>query len=215
MKNKKIWMVPLSVAPLLMVLAVYGRLPAQVPMHWGIDGTVDRYGNKNELFVIAGINILVGIMFYFLPKIDPKRKNYDRFQGAYDWMVIWTLGFMAAITGVTLAETMHPGRFDMTKVICGMVAFLFIFLGNMMPKIKRNFFTGVKTPWTLSSDTVWNKTHRLGGKCFVAGGILMLLGAFFVSGKVLFGMVLAVSAIIMILPMGMSYFLYKKETKEV
>lgn len=214
MKNKKILMILLMIAPLLMVLAVYSKLPTQVPMHWGIDGSIDRYGNKRELFRIAGINIIMGGMFYFLPKIDPKGGNYKRFQGAYDWMVIWTLGFMTVIMGVTLAETMQPGRFEITKVICAMMAILFISLGNMMPKVKRNFFTGVKTPWALSSDAVWNKTQRLGGKFFVFGGILMLICALCFSPMVAMIMTITVAIGICLVPTVMSYIWYQKELKE-
>ena len=88
MKIRKILMVILAIAPLLMVLAVYSKLPAQVPMHWGIDGTVDRYGNKSELFLLAGLNIFMAILLFALPKIDPKRRNYERFQGTYEWMML-------------------------------------------------------------------------------------------------------------------------------
>lgn len=214
MKNKKLWMIILSVAPLLMVLAFYSKLPATVPVHWGIDGNVDRYGSKNELFLIAGMNILMGVMFFFLPKIDPKQKNYDRFQGIYEWMAIWTLAFMAVMTGLILRETMYPGSFDIGKVVVVMVAVLFICMGNVMPKVKQNFFTGVKTPWALSSETVWNKTHRLGGKCFVFGGILMLISAFLGNGKIMFGVTVGVALLIGGIPSVMSYIWYKNETKE-
>lgn len=215
MKAKRVLMVLLMIAPLLMVLLVYGKLPEHVPMHWSIDGTVDRYGNKSELFLLAGMNVFMGGLFYVLPKVDPKRRNYDRFQGAYEWMILWILGFMTVVMGITLAETMHPGRFDIAKVMCAMVAILFIFLGNMLPKIKRNYFTGVKTPWALSNDTVWNKTHRLGGKCFVISGVLMLISAFLGSGKIMFGVTMAVIVVIVALPMIMSYIWYQQEMKNI
>lgn len=215
MKIRKILMVILAIAPLLMVLAVYSKLPAQVPMHWGIDGTVDRYGNKSELFLLAGLNIFMAILLFALPKIDPKRRNYERFQGTYEWMMLWIMGFYTVIMGIVLAETMQPGRFEISKVICGMVGILFISIGNMLPKTKRNFSTGIKTPWALSSDTVWNKTHRLGGKCFVIGGILMLTSAFLGNGKIMFGATMVVVVAIVVLPMVMSYIWYQQETKNM
>lgn len=214
MKIRKILIATLAVVPLLMVLAVYSKLPGQVPLHWGIDGNVDRYGDKSELFLMAGMNIFIGVLLFVLPKIDPKRRNYHRFQETYEWMILWILGFMTIIMGLTLAETMQPGRFDVGKAVCFMVGILFISLGNMLPKIKRNFFTGVKTPWALSNDTVWNKTHRLGGKCFVLGGILMLVSAVLGSGKVMFGMTIAVTGVIVVVPMVMSYVWYQKELKD-
>ena len=207
-------MILLSVAPLLMVLAVYSKLPAQVPMHWGIDGNVDHYGSKTELFLLAGMNIFMLVMMYGLPKIDPKQGNYERFQGTYEWIIIWIMAFMTVIMGVTLIEAMHPGRFDIGRVICSMVGILFIAIGNMMPKVKRNFFTGVKTPWSLSNDVVWNKTHRLGGKCFVFGGVLMILSGFSGNGKIMFAATMLLVAVIVVVPMVMSYIWYKQEMQK-
>jgi len=214
MKVKKILSVILAVAPLLMVLSVYSELPAQVPMHWGIDGNVDRYGDKAELFLLAGISIFTLVLMYGLPKIDPKKGNYERFQGAYEWIILWIMAFFAIIMGLTLLETMNPGRFDIGRVICSMVGVLFIAMGNMMPKVKRNFFTGVKTPWSLSNDVVWNKTHRLGGKCFVFGGGLMILSGFSGSGKIMFAVTILVVVMIAIVPIVMSYIWYKQEMQK-
>ena len=180
---KKVLKYLLMIAPFLMLLAVYGKLPAEVPMHWNIHGEIDRYGSKNELFLIAGINIFLGVFMAVMAKIDPKQKNYARFRETYDWIIIWTLGFMTALMGVVLVETMQPGTLDISKTICMMVGLLFIVLGGMMPKVKQNFFTGVKTPWTLSSDEVWNKTQRLGGKSLVLGGVLILGSACLSSGE--------------------------------
>ena len=129
--------------------------------------------------------------------------------------MLWIMGFYTVIMGIVLAETMQPGRFEIGKVICGMVGILFISIGNMFPKTKRNFSTGIKTPWALSSDTVWNKTHRLGGKCFVIGGILMLTSAFLGNGKIMFGATMVVVVAIVVLPMVMSYIWYQQETKNM
>ena len=215
MKIKKILIAILAIAPILMVLAVYSKLPAQVPMHWGIDGNVDRYGDKMELFLLAGMNILMAVMMYGLPKIDPKKRNYERFQGSYEWMIIWIMAFYVVIMGVVLLETMNPGRFDIGRVICSMVGILFIAIGNMMPKVKNNFFMGIKTPWSLSSDVVWNKTHRLGGKCFVFGGVLMILSGFSGDGKIMFAATMLMVAVIAVVPMVMSYIWYKQEMQKM
>lgn len=213
--GKKIAMVILAVLPLLMVLAVYGKLPEQVPLHWGIDGSVNRYGEKWKLFPLAGMNILFGILMPLMAKIDPKRRNYARFQRTYDWMMLWLMGFITVMLWLILAETMEPGRFNMSKWVCAMVAILFISLGNMMPKVKRNYFTGVKTPWALNSDTVWNKTQRLGGKVFVFGGILMLICALCFSPIVAMVMTITVAIGICLVPTVMSYIWYQRELKEI
>ena len=209
--KKKILKYLLMAAPFLMILAVYNKLPADVPMHWNIHGEIDRYGSRNELFLIAGINVFLGVYMSAVAKIDPKQKNYTKFRETYDWMVIWTLGFMTVLMGVVLTETMQPGTINISKVACIMVGILFIVLGNMMPKVKQNFFTGVKTPWALSSETVWNKTQRLGGKSMVLGGVLILLSGFLSNGKATVFLIILTAILISILPMVMSYIWYKQE----
>ena len=209
--KKKILKYLLMAAPFLMILAVYNKLPAEVPMHWNIHGEIDRYGSRNELFLIAGINVFLGVFMSAVAKIDPKQKNYTKFRETYDWMVIWTLGFMTVLMGVVLMETMEPGTINISKVACMMVGVLFIVLGNMMPKVKQNFFTGVKTPWALSSEVVWNKTQRLGGKSMVLGGVLILLSGFLSNGKAAVFLIILIAILISILPMVMSYIWYKQE----
>lgn len=212
--KKKFLKYLLMIAPFLMIMAVYSKLPAEVPMHWNIHGEIDRYGSKNELFLIAGLNIFLGIFMSAMAKIDPKQKNYARFRETYDWMIIWTLGFMTVMMGIVLAETIVPGTLNISKVVCIMVGILFIALGNMMPKVKQNFFTGVKTPWALSSEEVWNKTQRLGGKSLVLGGVLILASGFLNSGEATVFLIILVAVLVSILPMVMSYIWYKKEMEK-
>ena len=212
--KKKILKYLLMAAPFLMILAVYSKLPAEVPMHWNVHGEIDRYGSRNELFLIAGINVFLGVFMSAMAKIDPKQKNYTRFRETYEWMIIWTLGFMTVLMGVVLVETMQPGTLNISKVVCAMVGILFVVLGNMMPKVKQNFFTGVKTPWALSSDAVWNKTQRLGGKSLALGGILIMGSAFLSSGEAAVFMIILVAVLVIIAPMVMSYIWYKKEMEK-
>ncbi|WP_405728047.1 SdpI family protein [Anaerotignum sp.] len=212
--KKKILRILLMIAPILMVLAVYHKLPAEIPVHWNYNGEIDRYGSRSEMFLIAGMNLFLGIFMPLMPKVDPKRKNYERFGETYEWMILWTLAFTAVITGVILIEILHPGTLHISKVVCGMVGILFVVLGNMMPKIKRNFFTGVKTPWALSSDTVWNKTQRLGGKSLFLGGVVILFSTFFSSGKAMFFVIIGVAVLMCIVPAGMSYIWYQREAEK-
>ena len=204
----------LMIAPILMILAVYSKLPAEVPMHWNIHGEIDRYGSKNELFLLAGLNIFLGAFMSVIAKIDPKQKNYTKFKETYDWIMICTLGFMTALMAVVLVETMQPGTMDISKAICIMVGGLFIVLGSMMAKIKQNFFTGIKTPWTLSSEAVWDKTQKLGGKCLVLGGILIMGSALLSSGEAAVFIIILVAVLVTVAPLVMSYIWYRKEMEK-
>ncbi|WP_458408324.1 SdpI family protein [Anaerotignum sp.] len=213
MNGKRIVMVILAIAPLLALLAVYHELPDMVPLQWGTDG-VSRYGKKWELIPFAGMNVLIGVLMPLCAKIDPKRKNYARFSETYDTLTLTIMVFMAVIIGITLVETLQPGTLPVVRLVNGLVGLLLILVGNKMPKVKRNFFTGVKTPWALSSDTVWNKTQRLGGQAFFFGGLAILVCAFFVPLHWMGEVVLAVVILVCILPTVMSYVWYQKEWKE-
>ena len=152
----------LSLLPLVMIAAVYRRLPAEVPMHWDLDGAVD-YGAKAQLWVIAATAPVLEAMFCFLPKIDPKNKNYDKFGDAYLGIQLVTLLFLAAMTGICITEALRPGTVNVSGVVCLLVGLLMVYLGNVMPRFRMNWYCGLKTPWTLSSEAVWTKTHRVRG----------------------------------------------------
>lgn len=213
MKNKKICIWILAVTPLLVLLAIYSRLPNQVPLQWGLEG-VSRYGSKRELIPLASLNILFALGMPVFAKIDPKRKNYQRFSGTHETMILLVEVFVVVMMGLTLVESLHPNTFSIPKAVTVLVGFLFLFLGNMMPKVKQNFFMGMKTPWALSSETVWNKTQRLGGKMFFFGGILMVVGSFLVREKVLMGLLIGIAILICVVPTVMSYLWYQREWKE-
>ena len=123
----------LSLLPLVMIAAVYRRLPAEVPMHWDLDGAVD-YGAKAQLWAIAATAPVLEAMFCFLPKIDPKNKNYDKFGDAYLGIQLVTLLFLAAMTGICITEALRPGTVNVSGVVCLLVSLLMVYLGNVMPR---------------------------------------------------------------------------------
>ena len=167
----------LSVLPVLLVAGVYGKLPAQIPTNWGFDGHVS-YGPKSTIWMIAGMAPFFGVLFFFLPWIDPKRKNYQKFPEAYQSFQLYMQIFLLVITGIIVAESLRPGAIRVSTVVTAMCGILFMLLGSMLPKFRQNFFCGFKTPWTLSSEEVWDKTNRLGGKLLFTAGVIGTIGAF-------------------------------------
>lgn len=146
----------------------------KIPVHWGVDGQPDRYGSKFEGLLLMPI-IYIGLiaMFCGIPFIEPRRFNLVSSQKAYLTIVFCLLLFMAAIHGVTIYAAL--GRnVEMNKVVSLGIGLLFLVIGNYMGKIRSNFFCGIRTPWTLSSELSWNKTHRLGGKLMMALGLLIM-----------------------------------------
>ncbi len=212
MSKKRIAIYIFSVIPIIMVSLVYKKLPDLVPMQWEAGGGV-RYDDKWKLYIIGGLCLIMGVIMPLVPKIDPRKKNYEKFFLAYENIILMIVIFMAAIMAISLSESLYPGRISVPRVVSGGVGLLFIFLGNMMPKVKSNFFTGVRTPWALSSELVWNKTQRLGGKVCFFGGLLMVLCAFFVPIFAMPYVVGLVMCIIVLYPTIMSYVWYKDEAK--
>ena len=201
----------LAVLPLLAVALCYKSLPAQVPMHWDLSGAVS-YSDKQELWFIAGLAPLFAVLFPLLPRIDPRHRSYEKFMGSYLVFQLTMMLFLSVITGIVLVESYRPGTTDVGVVACALVSLLFIVLGNMMPKFRQNYFCGIKTPWTLSSETVWVRTQRMGGRLLFAAGTAGLLGCLLPPiprFAILMGTLLAA----ILLPSVMSYFWYQKEEK--
>lgn len=149
--------------------------PDSIPVHWDISGQVDGYGGKFEgLLLLPLMTIGIYLMLLFIPRIDPKRANYDRFGNVYRVIRTLLVVFMALLYGVIIAF-INGISIDVGRVIPVMVGILLAVLGNYFGKLKPTWFVGIRTPWTLTSELSWTKTHKLGGKLFVVFGILLAL----------------------------------------
>ena len=148
MKSKKciaaMWL--LALLPLLLMAVFYARLPDRVPMHWGFDGEIDRYGSKNELWLIGALGPLFALLFQFLPRLDPKKRNYEKFHTCYEAFALVLVAFITVMMGVALLESFRPGTVFVGRVVSALVGSLFVFIGNLMGKVKPNFFLGIRTP---------------------------------------------------------------------
>lgn len=205
------WPSLLLIAGMFIATALsWSAAPDSIPVHWGIDGEVDRYGGKFEgLLLMPLLAAGIYLMLLFIPRIDPKRANYERFANVYRIIRIVMLVFMAALHGIIIAAVFGSG-IDIGMVIMIMVGLLLAILGNYFGKLKPTWFVGIRTPWTLTSDLSWNKTHRLGGRLFVALGLL--LAAAGVIGQdwalyLVFGLLFAMIIFLMIY----SYVVWKSD----
>ena len=200
----------LALLPLVLVAVFYSRLPDQVPMHWGFDGEINRYGSKNELWLIGALGPLFALLFQFLPRLDPKRRNYEKFQTYYEAFSLVLVAFISVMMGVALLESFRPGTLSMGRVVSALVGLLFLFVGNLMGKVKPNFFMGIRNPWTLSDPDVWNRAHRLGGGLFFLTGLVTVVSAILLPEPVTFAVLMAGTLLTALIPTVMSYFWYKK-----
>jgi len=176
---KTILLIGISILFLMLIMSGYAwkQIPEgeKIPVHWGVDGQPDRYGSKFEGLLLMPI-ICTGLigMFCGIPFIEPRRFNLVSSQKAYQAIVIGLLLFMAVIHGVTIQAALNR-NVEMNLVVSLGIGLLFLVIGNYMGKIRSNFFCGIRTPWTLSSELSWNKTHRLGGKLMMALGLLFMI----------------------------------------
>ena len=179
-------------------------------MHWGFDGEIDRYGSKNELWLIGALGPLFALLFQFLPRLDPKKRNYERFHTYYETFALVLVAFIAVMMGIALLESFRPGTVSMGRVVSALVGLLFVFIGNLMGKVKPNFFMGIRTPWTLSDPDVWNRTHRLGGGLFFLAGLATVASALLLPEQVTFWVLLAGVLLAALVPTVMSYVWYRR-----
>ena len=212
MKNKKtlILCAVLSLLPAALLLAVWGQLPETVVTTWGFDGAVNGTGSKAALWAMVLLGPLLCAMMAFLPKIDPKRGSYQKFQKHYDGFCVAFQLFFAAVNAASIWENLHPGTISIGRVVTILMGFLFLFLGNVMPTFKHNYFVGIKTPWTLADPQVWDRANRLGGVLFFWGGLVTVLLALFLPETVFFWLFMAMVLAIALAPCVMSYVWYRK-----
>lgn len=215
MTNKRLLILAcvLALVPLIATVLLYGMLPEQVPTHWNIDGSI-TYSGKSSIWMLAGLSPVMAILFVVLPKIDPRKKNYEKFRGYYDVFVVVMLLFLLVMDGIILSESIWPGRISVGRVVILGVGILFVFLGNIMPKIKNNFFMGLRTPWTLSDPDVWNRTNRLGGKLFFWFGLVIALSGLLLPEFTTFVILMVGAVIISSVPAVMSYVWYRQKQRD-
>jgi uncharacterized membrane protein len=174
--------------------ATWSTAPERFPVHWNLAGEVDRYGGKVEgLLVLPIITVGLYLLLIFLPRIDPGRVNYPRFAGAYRAIRLGLTGFLTAIYAVTQLAA-YGYAVDVTLVIMVLAGLLFVLIGAILGQVRPNWFVGIRTPWTLSSERSWTLTHRFGGRLFVAIGLALIVAglirtpwALILAGVIVFG----------------------------
>lgn len=212
--NKKIQVLFILISVVMLISSVYYYpvLPDKIPTHWDFSGEVNQYSGKWMIFVLSilpiGIYLLMGIM----PKIDPKKASYLKHGKAYATVKVAIFLFLTALYVLTLLVSLgHSIQMDMiVKFAAGL---LFIIIGNVLSQARHNYFFGIKTPWTLASEEVWKKTHRVGAYSFVIMGIITCILSL-IPGRISGYIVLASVIIAAGYPTVYSYIKYRELQKE-
>lgn len=201
----------ITLLPILLGLILWNRLPDTVAVHWGADGQADGWAGK--AYAVFGLPCLLAAIHLFAVLFtlnDPRRKNINK---KPLMLVFWLIPVLSLVTNGIVYLTAMGAGIDVFVICFVLIGIVFIVFGNYMPKLQQNYTVGIKMPWTLNSTENWNRTHRLGGRLFIVGGILMILGGF--SGGVLGeeGSLILVFGIILlcaVIPCIYSFWLFRR-----
>jgi uncharacterized membrane protein len=207
-KEAIIWLILLL--PFIYSLIVWNKLPDQVPTHFDVKGEPDDYSGKAfALLLLPVMNVVIYVILFFIPRIDPRKKNYAAFGSSYQNIRMLIHVFFAGIF-IFITQTTSGGQpLKLNAFLSGMLLF-FALLGNYMRTVRSNFFVGIRTPWTLSNDIVWRKTHELGGKIWFYSGIVLAIIVFFLPQMAAAIVMFCGIFLMVIIPVVYSYLEYRK-----
>ena len=154
--------------------ATWGSAPSRIPGHWNIAGPVDRWGGRFEgLLAIPLLTLALYVVMLVLPRLDPGRANYDTFAGPYATLRLGIVVLMAGVYALVILWV-RGERVSIGVWMPLLLGALFVVIGNLLGKVRPNWFVGIRTPWTLSRKLAWSRTHRAGGWVFILMGMLMM-----------------------------------------
>jgi len=211
MRNGEIAVLLLVIISFIIGIYLYPQMPASMASHWNAQGIVDGYMSKFwGLFLMPIISFALFLLFLAIPRIDPLKKNIQKFRKYFDIFIIIIIAFLLYLYLLTIFWSLGF-MFSMILMLSPAFAILFYYAGILTENAKRNWFIGIRTPWTMSSDKVWDKTHKLGGLLFKLCGIIALFGMLLPDYALLFVIIPAV--VLVVYTVVYSYFEYKKIKK--
>ena len=211
-ENKKKLMITSIVilVPILIGLLLWNKLPDQLPTHWNAQGEVDGWSSK--AFAVFGLPIILFVMHWACvlgTSADPKKQNIE---GKVLGIVLWICPIISLLV-CTLSYGVALGmEFKVDKIVLALMGIVFIVIGNYLPKCKQSYTMGIKLPWTLNDEENWNRTHRMGGKLWVASGMILLLSMLLPTNAMVV-VVLAVIGVAVFVPTVYSYLLFREKEK--
>jgi len=207
----------LALVAAMAAVSLYGWIAipsgARIAIHWGLEGAPDGFAGKGlALSVMPAIALLISAALALVPRIDPRRSNLLQSSKAYGAVWVSVVGLLALVHAAIVANALGF-TFEMTTLIGLGIGLLFMILGNFLGKVRSNFFFGIRTPWTLSSDRVWDRTHRTAGPLFILLGLAICLAAVFLSPRAFFVLLLAGVVAVTVFVLAYSYVLWRQEQR--
>ena len=173
MKNyiKEVLLLIITLIPVIVMLKFWSIIPEQMPVHWNSNFEIDGYSSKLKTFyMILGLNLGLYITLLVAPLIDPKKQNIELSKKAYFYIRLATT-ILISIISLSIVLFSTEFSFEVSSILSIGIPLLFMIIGNFLPKMRKNYFIGIRTPWTLANEEVWKKTHLLGGKIWFFVGL--------------------------------------------
>ena len=202
----------LVIAALAVAMSVwaYPQLPPTMTTHWSLNGTPDGFSSRLwALAIVPIVLVAMTVLFNVLPRVDPRRENYAKFLSSY-WLIANAVIVFLLVAHAMVIAAGLGFSVKIDRLMPLGVGLLFVFLGNYLTRVEPNWFIGIRTPCTLSSDTVWRRTHRTGGALMVIGGSILAISAFLPRPAFLV-LFFATIVIVAVIPIVQSYVLWKRE----
>jgi uncharacterized membrane protein len=211
MRKSEIIIIGIVLISFAIGIYVFPEMPQKIASHWNSQGEVNGYMSKFwGIFLMPIISVALFLLFLIIPRIDPYKSNIEKFRKYYDNFILLIIVFLFYIYILTIFWNMNY-RFNMITLLSPAFAILFYYSGVLIENAKMNYFIGIRTPWTLSSEKVWDKTHKIGGKLFKIAGIIAIFGILFQSYAIFF--ILVPMLLAAIYSVVFSYIEYQKEIK--
>ena len=202
--------------PFIAAALLWNKLPARMPIHWGLTNRPDGFASKPlATLLLPCINLALAALMLMSTRLDPRFSTYDddtqaSLRRTFAAMRLAITLFFSAVALVMIASPFYPA-IRVPALIIPATGLLLMILGNLMTKLRPNWFCGIRTPWTLQSKEIWTKTHRVGGRLMMAGGAcIFLFGILLPVVWLVFCVVLPAIAIMSIVPMVYSYLLFAR-----
>ena len=204
--------VGLVLLPFVYLAFVWNQLPEEVPVHWNFKGEIDRYSNKTSLLLIPILlPLLTYLVFVLIPKIDPKN-NLNKMGNKFQKLKFALTAFMSVLALFIIYSAKNQSLGNPNYLIL-LVGLLYIILGNYFKTIKPNYFIGIRTPWTLENDYIWQKTHKFGGILWFFGGLIIIILSLVLDTNLNNIFFLGISAVITIFPILYAYLMSRADRK--
>jgi uncharacterized membrane protein len=202
----------LWLAPFIYLATIYGSLPAVIPVHFGPNGKPNGFGPRDTIIfmqlVLSGVCAGLYFLMKYLPLIDPK-KQVKYGEDTFNKFSLVIVGFISALS-IVIQHAMLNNGLKSDNIIFVLVSLMLVFLGNMMYSVKPNYFVGIRTPWTLENDDTWRITHRLAGKLWTGGGLLLTILMLMIHGTASFIVFISFVLLLALVPVIYSYRYFKQ-----